>query len=157
MYEGLNDYLNMGNHEGNLMKQNKEGIFSVLGYWSVHLIGTCIGQCLRMASSICLRQAEKKRDKVKGSSGRFWLLVWYNLVLVMTVCFFMLTLLTEEHMELVSRRSCNLSYVLWIICFSLSLCLWNLTIQVSLSTFCLSLCAMLDMESREESFFDESN
>ncbi|XWS62167.1 hypothetical protein CRYUN_Cryun07bG0187800 [Craigia yunnanensis] len=104
---GLNVYL-LSNERGmDIISRNKEGIFSIFGYWGMYLIGVQVGYYLFFGnhSSSMLRSNN-------GTRIRVWLL---------SIMFWFLTLLLDGHVERISRRMCNLAYVTWVLAQNLQL------------------------------------
>lgn len=129
---GLGDYLHSEDHEGTLLDQNKEGVYSLFGYWCLHILGACIGKLLRSTANFCLQKMESiNANSITAISARFWLFLWYFLVLGLTLSLFALTQVSNDKIDGVSRRSCNLTYVLWISAYSMTQCLSKITIQVN--------------------------
>lgn len=131
-FQGFGDYLHSEDHEGTLLNQNKEGVYSLFGYWCLHILGACIGKILRSTANFCLRKMESvNANSITPFSARFWLFIWYFLVLGITLSLFASTQASNDKIDGVSRRSCNLTYVLWISAYSMTQCLCKITIQVS--------------------------
>ncbi|XP_061343865.1 uncharacterized protein At4g17910 [Gastrolobium bilobum] len=99
LMHGLNHYL-LSNERGmDIISQNKEGIFSIFGYWGMYLVGVYLGNYLIYRSSR-------------------WVLMR---VLVLSILFWFLTVLLDRHVERVSRRTCNLPYVTMVLADNLQL------------------------------------
>ncbi|XVF13642.1 hypothetical protein REPUB_Repub08aG0225300 [Reevesia pubescens] len=98
---GLNVYLLSDERGMDIISRNKEGIFSIFGYWGMYLIGVQVGYYLFFGdrSSGMLKSKNVTRIRV-------WLL---------SVIFWFLTLLLDRHVERISRRMCNLAYVTWVL------------------------------------------
>ncbi|KAL3654441.1 hypothetical protein CASFOL_004122 [Castilleja foliolosa] len=90
---GLNKYL-ISEKRTDVFSQNKEGIFSIFGYWGMYLLGVRIGSYLFFGKDAV---QSKKRART-----RVWALCLF---------FWSITLLLDLHVEKVSRRMCNLAYV----------------------------------------------
>ncbi|XVF52342.1 hypothetical protein PTKIN_Ptkin05aG0010900 [Pterospermum kingtungense] len=104
---GLNVYL-LSNERGmDIISRNKEGIFSIFGYWGMYLIGVQVGYYLFFGnhSSGMLRSNN-------GTRIRAWLL---------SIMFWLLTLVLDRHVEKISRRMCNPAYVTWVLAQNLQL------------------------------------
>ncbi|XP_022735282.1 uncharacterized protein At4g17910-like [Durio zibethinus] len=104
---GLNVYL-LSNERGmHIISRNKEGIFSIFGYWGMYLIGVQVGYYLFFGncSSAVLRSNN-------GTRIRVWLL---------SIMFWFLTLILDSYVERISRRMCNLAYVTWVLAQNLQL------------------------------------
>ncbi|GFP99849.1 uncharacterized protein at4g17910 [Phtheirospermum japonicum] len=91
---GLNKYLLSEERKTDIFSQNKEGIFSIFGYWGMYLLGVRIGSYLFFGNDAV---KTKKRART-----RVWALCLF---------FWSITLLLDLHVEKVSRRMCNLAYV----------------------------------------------
>ncbi|XWS38764.1 hypothetical protein CRYUN_Cryun19dG0158300 [Craigia yunnanensis] len=87
---GLNVYLLSNKRGMDIISRNKEGIFSIFGYWGMYLIGVQVGYYLFFGnrSSGMLRSND-------GSRIRVWFL---------SILFWFLTLLLDRHVERISRR-----------------------------------------------------
>ncbi|CAA0809045.1 Uncharacterized protein SHERM_11251 [Striga hermonthica] len=83
---GLNEYLLLEERGADIFSQNKEGIFSIFGYWGMYLLGVGIGRFLFFGDD----SKTKKR-----ATTRVWALCFF---------FWALTLFLELHIEKVSRR-----------------------------------------------------
>ncbi|XP_058085144.1 uncharacterized protein At4g17910 isoform X2 [Magnolia sinica] len=94
---GLNEYLVSNKREANLISQNKEGLFSIFGYWGMYLVGVQLGNCLFFGTD----SASKMRS-VRWAIIRVWFL---------SLLFWSLTIILDKNVERVSRRMCNLAYV----------------------------------------------
>ncbi|GLT72569.1 hypothetical protein SLA2020_444930 [Shorea laevis] len=105
LMHGLNLYL-LSNKRGiDIISQNKEGIFSIFGYWGMYLLGVQLGNYLFFGknSSAMLRSNRWARIRV-----------W-----VLALLFWIITLLLDRHVERVSRRMCNLTYVSMVLALNL--------------------------------------
>lgn len=97
LMHGLNVYM-LSNERGmDIISQNKEGIFSIFGYWGMYLVGVQLGNYLFFGNhaSASLR-----------SNRWAWIRVG-----ILSLLFWILTVLLDRHVERVSRRMCNLTYV----------------------------------------------
>ncbi|KAG6780784.1 hypothetical protein POTOM_013659 [Populus tomentosa] len=94
---GLNVYLLSDERGTDILSKNKEGIFSILGYWGLYLVGVQLGYHLFFGNrpTTALRTIKWARVRVSFISLVFWLV----------------TVLLDRHVERVSRRMCNLAYV----------------------------------------------
>ncbi|KAJ6703934.1 PHOSPHATIDYLINOSITOL-GLYCAN BIOSYNTHESIS CLASS W PROTEIN [Salix viminalis] len=94
---GLNVYLLSDERGTDILSKNKEGIFSILGYWGLYLVGVQLGYYLFFGnrSTTAFRTIKWARVRVSFISLVFWLV----------------TVLLDRHVERVSRRMCNLAYV----------------------------------------------
>nr|GMD76282.1 GWT1 protein [Ipomoea batatas] len=94
---GLNEYLLSDKRGADLISQNKEGIFSIFGYWSLYLVGVQLGNFLFFEN-----HANSSLRTNKWARIRVW---------VLSLSFWLLTYILDRHVERVSRRMCNLAYV----------------------------------------------
>ncbi|GAQ86552.1 phosphatidylinositol glycan class W [Klebsormidium nitens] len=113
----------MSNHRGaSLLSQNKEGVASAFGYWALYLLSVQLGRFFATSAAHAAQElAPGKTGESRESdlqAGRHWWRfagkVW-GLQLALWVC----TNLADAYIERVSRRSCNLAYVLWMLAFNL--------------------------------------
>jgi phosphatidylinositol glycan class W len=110
-----------------IISANKEGIFSLIGYWSLHLLGIAIGTFIqtttdddddsnnRNSNSRITRQitTAKQRRVVKIDEKRLWMV---DVVLwIVYACI-------STWIQPVSRRACNTAYVVWMLALNV-LCL----------------------------------
>ncbi|CAH9117259.1 unnamed protein product [Cuscuta europaea] len=99
---GFNEYLLSDKRGADLISQNKEGVFSIFGYWSLYLIGVQLGHFLFFGnhySATTFRNNKWAMKRVCALSLSFWLL----------------TYILDKHVEKVSRRMCNLAYVSFVL------------------------------------------
>ncbi|CAK9321493.1 unnamed protein product [Citrullus colocynthis] len=94
---GLNTYLLSNQRGSDIISQNKEGLFSIFGYWSIYLIGVQLGNSLFFGKNSTATLRSKRRARI---------IVW-----ILALFFWMTTLLLDSYVERVSRRMCNLAYV----------------------------------------------
>ncbi|CAM8885149.1 unnamed protein product [Rhodiola kirilowii] len=93
---GLNSYLLSDERGDDIISQNKEGIFSVVGYWGMYLVGVQLGGYLFFG--------------YQNSPSRS--ISWTrNRVYFLSIFLWILTVVLDKHVERVSRRTCNLPYV----------------------------------------------
>ncbi|XP_024021507.1 uncharacterized protein At4g17910 isoform X2 [Morus notabilis] len=104
LMRGLNMYLFSEERGADPISQNKEGLFSVFGYWGIYLVGVQLGNFLFFQN-----QASIMRTK-KWARIRVWLL---------SILFWFLTVLIDRHVERVSRRMCNLAYATMVLAVNL--------------------------------------
>ncbi|PWA61808.1 transferase [Artemisia annua] len=105
LMSGLNSYLLSAERGSDIISQNKEGIYSIFGYWGLHLIGVWLGNNLlfgKDASSRTNRWASKQ--------------VW-----ILCIFFWCLTLILDRYVERPSRRMCNLTYITLILATNLEM------------------------------------
>ncbi|EGC39189.1 hypothetical protein DICPUDRAFT_45375 [Dictyostelium purpureum] len=98
---GLTDYI-LNHPRDSLISMNKEGICSIIGYLSIHLIGTKIG-CELFKVRNTLTEWRKFATKL----------------LVLSVITWVLWLFCEIYIDRTSRRMANLGYVLAILAINL--------------------------------------
>ncbi|KAK9274759.1 hypothetical protein L1049_022011 [Liquidambar formosana] len=90
LMHGLNVYLLSDIRGMDYVSQNKEGIFSIFGYWGMYLLGVQMGNHLFFGNDST---------------------TYDSLILALDECRRLLTVLLDWHVERVSRRMCNLAYV----------------------------------------------
>ncbi|KAJ1296933.1 hypothetical protein BS78_01G339300 [Paspalum vaginatum] len=93
---GLNEYLISDKRSVHIISQNKEGVYSILGYWSMFLIGVSLGYYMFVDSS------SKRKNK-----STLVVQIW-----VLAASFWILAIMFDTYIERVSRRMCNFSYVM---------------------------------------------
>ncbi|KAF6134610.1 hypothetical protein GIB67_025725 [Kingdonia uniflora] len=101
LMSGLNDYLLSDKRTVSIISQNKEGIFSIFGYWGMYLVGVLLGNYLFFRSDSSSKTRSKQWTRVK---------IW-----ILSVMFWLLTIILDKHVEKVSRRMCNLAYVAFVL------------------------------------------
>ncbi|XP_012833307.1 PREDICTED: uncharacterized protein At4g17910-like [Erythranthe guttata] len=94
---GLNKFIMSEERKPDIFSQNKEGIFSIFGYWGMYLVGVRIGSYLFFGGN-----ADATLKTKKWAATRVWALCLF---------FWLITLLLDWYVEAVSRRMCNLAYV----------------------------------------------
>ncbi|XP_031248777.1 uncharacterized protein At4g17910 [Pistacia vera] len=104
---GLNVYLLSNERGRDIISQNKEGIFSLFGYWGLYLVAVHLGHYLFFG---------KGSHSTLRSNNVTFIKVWLVALLL-----WILTLLVDRHIERVSRRMCNLAYVTWVLSLNLQL------------------------------------
>ncbi|TVU46830.1 hypothetical protein EJB05_06399 [Eragrostis curvula] len=93
---GLNDYLISDERSADIISLNKEGIYSIFGYWGMFLIGVSLGYYLFVDTGS------------KGKSRNAQVVkVW-----VLAASFWILAIILDSYIERVSRRMCNFAYVM---------------------------------------------
>ncbi|KAL5209053.1 hypothetical protein ABZP36_004676 [Zizania latifolia] len=93
---GLNEYLISNERNTGIISQNKEGVYSIFGYWGMYLIGVSLGYYLFFDNS----------SKGKSRSTQV-VKVW-----VLAASFWILAIIFDSYVERVSRRMCNFAYVM---------------------------------------------
>ncbi|XP_021765638.1 uncharacterized protein At4g17910 isoform X2 [Chenopodium quinoa] len=101
LVQGLNTYLLSDVRGLDIISQNKEGIFSIFGYLGMYLIGVQLGYQLFFKNN---NSASSHRDQ----------LTRYR-VCAVSVLLWLLTLVLNLHVEQVSRRMCNMAYVMLVL------------------------------------------
>ncbi|KAK3182990.1 hypothetical protein Dsin_030276 [Dipteronia sinensis] len=104
---GLNVYLLSNERGPDIISQNKEGIFSLFGYWGMYLLGVYLGNYLFFRN---------RSDAMMKSNTSTFVKVW-----LISLLFWLLTVLLDRYVERVSRRMCNLAYVTWVLALNLQL------------------------------------
>ncbi|KAL9246939.1 hypothetical protein vseg_020417 [Gypsophila vaccaria] len=96
--QGLNTYLLSDVRGQDIISQNKEGIFSIFGYWGMYLIGVQISYHLffRDSHAASSHGVQRTRKRVFAVALVFWLL----------------TVILDQCVERTSRRMCNMAYVM---------------------------------------------
>ncbi|XP_057416394.1 uncharacterized protein At4g17910 isoform X2 [Lotus japonicus] len=106
LMHGLNHYLLSNERGTDIISQNKEGIFSIFGYWGMYLVGVNLGNYLIFGTqSSAYRSSRWVRTRV-----------W-----VLAILFWLLTVLLDRYVERISRRTCNLPYVTMVVADNLQL------------------------------------
>lgn len=93
---GLNHYLLSNTRGMDYISQNKEGIFSLFGYWGMYLLGVRLGNYLFFQT----------HSTASWARTRAWCLA---------LLFWVLTVFLDRYFERISRRTCNLAYVTFLI------------------------------------------
>ncbi|XP_027347432.1 uncharacterized protein At4g17910 [Abrus precatorius] len=106
LVHGLNHYLLSNERGRDILSQNKEGIFSIFGYWGMYLLGVYLGNSLIFGSHS------------SGFRGSRWVQMR---VCILSILFWLLTVLLDKHVERISRRTCNLPYVTMVLADNLQL------------------------------------
>ncbi|KAG9155642.1 hypothetical protein Leryth_003929 [Lithospermum erythrorhizon] len=77
LLNGLNEYLLSDKRETNIVSMNKEGIFSIFGYWGMYLIGVQLGNYLffQRPTSVVQRTMGWSRVRVWIICLAFWYLL----------------------------------------------------------------------------------
>ncbi|KAI5062923.1 hypothetical protein GOP47_0021470 [Adiantum capillus-veneris] len=113
---GLNSYLNTTQRGASLISQNKEGIFSLVGYWGLYLLGVQLGYLFFQS-----RKSKSGLLTPLGVAG-----IW-----ALAFLFWSLTVLFDRFLERTSRRSCNVAYASFILAVNLE----GLGVLASLEVF----------------------
>ncbi|KAM0857409.1 hypothetical protein ACQ4PT_048488 [Festuca glaucescens] len=93
---GLNEYLISNERSADIISQNKEGVYSILGYWGMYLIGVSLGYYVFLDTSPKFKSRSTQVVKVWVLAASFWIL----------------TIILDGYVERVSRRMCNFAYVM---------------------------------------------
>lgn len=94
---GLNLYLISSERGMDIISQNKEGVYSIFGYWGMYLVGVQLGNYLFFG-----------KHSIATVSSNQWA---RNRVWILSLLFWLLTVILDRYVERVSRRMCNLAYV----------------------------------------------
>lgn len=101
LVQGLNTYLLSDERGMSIISQNKEGIFSIFGYLGMYLVGVQLGYQLFFKNNF---SASSHRDQQTRKG-----------VCATSVILWLLTLVLNRHVERVSRRMCNMAYVMLVL------------------------------------------
>ncbi|KAM3371886.1 hypothetical protein ACQJBY_018996 [Aegilops geniculata] len=93
---GLNEYLTSDERSADIIGQNKEGVYSIFGYWGMYLIGVSLGYFLFHNLS--------SKGKIRSTQV---VKVW-----VLAASFWILAIILDSYVERVSRQMCNFAYVM---------------------------------------------
>ncbi|KAJ4728654.1 GPI-anchored wall transfer protein [Melia azedarach] len=104
---GLNEYMLSNERGTDFVSQNKEGIFSIFGYWGLYLVGVQLGHSIFF---------ENSSHSALRSNTAACIKVW-----LLSVLMWLITVLIDNYIERVSRRMCNLAYVTWVVSLNLQL------------------------------------
>ncbi|KAI5639547.1 hypothetical protein M9H77_00622 [Catharanthus roseus] len=97
LLHGLNEYLLSDERGTDIISLNKEGIFSIFGYWATYLVGVQLGSYLLFENHAGNTSRANKRAGIR--------------VCILCLLFWSLTLFLDQFVEKVSRRMCNMTYV----------------------------------------------
>ncbi|XP_048131911.1 uncharacterized protein At4g17910 isoform X4 [Rhodamnia argentea] len=96
LIQGLNFYLISSERGSSIISQNKEGIFSIFGYWGMYLVGVQLGNYLFFGNQTSASQRGKE-----WARRRVW---------IIALLFWLLTILLDRHVERASRRMIDLFF-----------------------------------------------
>ncbi|KAL1200657.1 hypothetical protein V5N11_019842 [Cardamine amara subsp. amara] len=99
LVSGLNTYLLSDERGTDIISKNKEGVFSILGYWGMYLLGVHLGYRLFYAKHSNIRSTTSSIARVFLVSLLLWIV----------------TILLDNYVERISRRTCNMPYVTWVL------------------------------------------
>lgn len=99
--QGLNAYLLSDARGMDIISQNKEGIFSIFGYWGLYLVGVQMGYHIFFQNDYPASSDRYQRTKKK--------------LFIMALLLWLLTVILDHRVERVSRRMCNMSYVMLVL------------------------------------------
>ncbi|CAL1409902.1 unnamed protein product [Linum trigynum] len=106
--KGSNSYLLSNTRGDDIISQNKEGLFSLFGFWGMYLIGIQLGNYLFFGRQLPSSNNESNKwIKIKISC--------------LSVIFWLITIALDKYVESISRRMCNLAYVTLILAENLQL------------------------------------
>ncbi|KAM1562981.1 hypothetical protein ACFX13_038310 [Malus domestica] len=105
LMHGLNSYLLSNERGTDIISQNKEGFFSIFGYWGMYLVGVQLGNFLLF---------NYHSSATMGSNKWATIRVW-----ILSLLLWLLTVIIDRHVERVSRRMCNLAYVTLVLAVNL--------------------------------------
>lgn len=102
---GLNRYLISDQRGANIISLNKEGIFSLFGYWGLYLVSVNLGYHL-----FFLKKPISSRVASIGGKSSIAIEVW-----LLDGFLWVLTIFLDKFVEKISRRMCNLAYVTFVL------------------------------------------
>ncbi|KAG6527996.1 hypothetical protein ZIOFF_010133 [Zingiber officinale] len=91
---GLNVYLLSNERMADIVSQNKEGLFSIFGYWGMYLIGVHLGHYILFGN-----HSSSKARNIQATRATVW---------IVCVLFWFLTIILDKYVERVSRRMVNI-------------------------------------------------
>ncbi|XP_020575207.1 uncharacterized protein At4g17910 isoform X1 [Phalaenopsis equestris] len=94
---GLSNFLLSSQRASDIISQNKEGFFSIFGYWGMYLIGVHLGYSIFFVNGASINTGSNQLTRKS--------------VFILCIFFWSLTLILDRYVERVSRRMCNLAYV----------------------------------------------
>ncbi|GAV89694.1 GWT1 domain-containing protein [Cephalotus follicularis] len=125
LIHGLNVYLLSNERDTDIISKNKEGFFSVFGYWGLYLVGVQLGQYLFFGN----HQSPMSRSN-KWARTRVW---------IFSLLFWALTLLLDRHVDRVSRRMVGCAALLYLLAVRLlqhlKNVLWNYRLKNTYHAF----------------------
>lgn len=105
IYGGGTEFIVSDRPRTNFISMNKEGLFSVIGYFSIFLFGLQIGRYL-------LGEKQHRRSK------KDWLIVLAKMIAI-DILFWAATYVVHNHIQPTSRRMANMGYVLSTVSYNL--------------------------------------
>ncbi|KAK8968485.1 hypothetical protein KSP40_PGU008777 [Platanthera guangdongensis] len=105
----LSDYLLSEERGLDIFSQNKEGFFSIFGYWGMYLIGVYLGYTIFFVNG-----SANNTESEQHKRSRIWILC---------IIFWSMTIILDRYLERVSRRMCNLAYVTLVLAQNLQILL----------------------------------
>ena len=117
-------------HESNIFRRNKEGICSLIGYCGLFCMGSLISQLLKQSAQYCHAQTQKPGKAPNRWGPKKRLILWWLSIAAFVALLFAAMHLCCAWIEPVSRRACNLSYVLWMVAYHTCQCFWKISLQV---------------------------
>ncbi|XP_057520905.1 uncharacterized protein At4g17910 [Amaranthus tricolor] len=100
LVQGLNTYLLSDVRGMDIISQNKEGIYSIFGYFGMYLLSVHMGYQLFFKNN---HSASRRDSLTRKGVFAISLLLW------------LLTLVLDQYVEEVSRRMCNMAYVMLVL------------------------------------------
>jgi len=122
---GLIEYIHSDDRDLNsITSANKEGIFSLIGYWSLHLLGVAIGTFIQTAADDDNNNNNNNRITRQGMSARQKrvVMIGEKRLWMIDVILWVLYACISTWIQPVSRRACNAAYVVWMLALNV-LCL----------------------------------
>ncbi|KAH8934986.1 hypothetical protein BDL97_17G008100 [Sphagnum fallax] len=112
---GLNRYLLSSERGPGFLSLNKEGVASTFGYWGLYLISIQLGHYLNFKHASILEWFWQMSNTQKGGTGtmsQWWAAADIGLL---DLALWLLTIYMDHTVERISRRTCNLAYVLFVL------------------------------------------
>lgn len=110
---GLREYIFDASRDDGLLSANREGFFGVIGFFAIYLCGVGVGRSLNWPRH----------------TYRHWWVLWTTLG-AMNILTWAAAVACDRFIDPVSRRTTNMSYVLWVVAFNISQVLVTLTIDL---------------------------